>query len=341
VSDKRDFTVVGENIHCTRIYKVGGRFVRATGDSGAILYGEKGEERHLAVPDVFIQGEDWKSGKVKHTAVGIWQGRNGVDESDRQGGMNYLMHMAQRQEDAGASYLDLNVDEYGGDVEDRIEAVKWLVEVVQPSVSIPMSIDSSNIEIIKAGLSLCDPSRGKPLVNSVSLEREAAIDVAREAGALVIASAMGAGSMPSTIGDRSRNLEQLVGKLKKAGFEDNEIYLDPLIFPISVDPENGNVILKCMIELRRKLGERIHFAPGLSNISFGMPNRKLLNRVFSYICREAGMDGGIVDPLQVSGAILDELDPGDPSFQLARSVLTGEDEYGMNYIAAAREGRLH
>lgn len=341
MSEKRDFTVVGENIHCTRIYKVGGRFVRAKGDAGAILYGDKGAERRLSVPDVFIQGEDWTLGKVKHTAVGIWQGRNGVDESDRKGGMNYLIHMAQRQEHAGASYLDLNVDEYGGDVEDRIEALKWLVEVVQPAVSIPMSIDSSNIEIIKAGLSLCDRSRGKPLVNSVSLEREAAIDVAREAGALVIASAMGASSMPSGIADRIGNLEQLIGKLKNYGFEDAEIYLDPLIFPISVNPENGNVILKCMMELRTKWGEQIHFAPGLSNISFGMPNRKLLNRVFSYICREAGLDGGIVDPLQISEAILDELDPGDQSFQLARAVLTGEDEYGMNYIAAARDGRLH
>ncbi len=340
VSDKRDFTVVGENIHCTRIYKVGGRFVRAKGDKDVILYGEKGEERDLAVPDAFTQSEDWKSGKVKHAAVGIWQGRNGVDENERRGGMDYLAYMARRQEQAGASYLDLNVDEYGGDVQERIEALKWLVEVVQPAVSIPMSIDSSNIEIIEAGLSSCDRSRGKPLVNSVSLEREAAVDVAREAGALVIAGAMGGSSMPSGIEDRIANIERLVGKLRKAGFEDTEIYLDPLIFPISVDPENGNVILKCIREIRTKWGEQIHFAPGLSNISFGMPNRRLLNRAFSYLCREAGLDGGIVDPLQINGAILDELDPDDRSFQLARAVLTGEDEYGMNYIAAAREGKL-
>ncbi len=340
MSEERAFVAIGENIHCTRVFKVGGRYVQKQGDKYVIVFGENRDESHLLIPELFTQSEDWELGKVKHAAVGIWQGQNGATESDRQSGIDYLIYMARRQEEADASFVDLNVDEYGGDIQERIEAMKWLIAVVQPAVTIPMSVDSANIEIIDAGLSMCDSSRDKPLVNSVSLEREAAIDVARDAGAPVVATAMGALSMPDSAEERIGNLEQLVGKLRAVGFEDNTIYLDPLVFPISVNPENGNVILECIGALRSKWGGEIHFAPGLSNISFGMPNRKLLNQVYCYICRKAGLDGGIVDPLQVSRKILDEMNPDDQSFLLARAVLTGEDEYGINYIAAAREGRL-
>jgi cobalamin-dependent methionine synthase I len=340
VSERREFTVVGENIHCTRIYKVGGKFVSSEGDTHVILYGVEGEKRLLPVPDVFTKGEDWNNGKVKHAAVGIWQGINAADENTRQAGVDYLRFMARRQEQSGASFLDLNVDEYGTDAQERIEALKWLVGVVQQAVSVPMSIDSSNVEILEAGLAACDGSRGKPLVNSVSLERLTAVDIAQRAGAVVIAGAMGRTAMPDSKEERLQNLEELFARLRRVGFEDSEIYLDPLIFPISVNSENGTVVLNCIRELRENLGGQIHFAPGLSNISFGMPNRKLLNQVFAYLCREEGLDGGIVDPLQINGQILDGMEAESKSFQLARAVLTGEDEYGMNYITAAREGRL-
>ena len=334
------FIAIGENIHCTRIYKVGGKYVKTleTGEN-VISYLDSGKQMHLPVPDIFVEGEDWKNGKVKHAAVGIWQLLYG-DSAAKKAGKSYLQYMARRQENNGASYLDLNVDEFGSDVSERIGAIKEAAAVIQESSGLPLSIDSSNLEILRAGLSACDGNRGKPMVNSVSLERAGAIDVAREAGAVVVAGAGSEESMPSSMEERVQNFQRLVPMLLDAGITLADIFLDPLVFPVSVDPNNGNSVLDTVKELRETYGSDIHFAPGLSNISFGMPNRKLLNQVFAYLCMERGLDGGIVDPLQINGKILSSLDTGSEAFQLAKAVLTAEDQYGMDYISAAREGRI-
>ena len=163
------FIAIGENIHCTRIYKVGGKYVKTleTGEN-VISYLDSGKQMHLPVPDIFVEGEDWKNGKVKHAAVGIWQLLYG-DSAAKKAGKSYLQYMARRQENNGASYLDLNVDEFGSDVRERIGAIKEAAAVIQESSGLPLSIDSSNLEILRAGLSACDGNRGKPMVNSVSL----------------------------------------------------------------------------------------------------------------------------------------------------------------------------
>ena len=108
----------------------------------------------------------------------------------------------------------------------------------------------------------------------------------------------------------------------------------PRAFPLA------KFVMDAVEDLRNGLGDAIHFAPGLSNVSYGMPNRKLLNQVFTWLCVERGLDGGIVDPLQINETILEELDPDSETFALARGVLTGEDEFGMNYISAFRQGIL-
>jgi 5-methyltetrahydrofolate--homocysteine methyltransferase len=128
--------------------------------------------------------------------------------------------------------------------------------------------------------------------------------------------------------------------LTKAGLSAGDIYLDPLVFPVSVDPGNGRLILDSVEELRKKYGAAIHFAPGLSNISYGMPNRKLINRVFTKLGVQRGLDGGIVDPLQINDSALGKLDEGSEPFQLTRAFLLGEDQFGMSYISAVRAGRI-
>ncbi len=331
------FIAVGENIHCTRIFKVGGKYAR---EDGSIVYSDGGEERILPVPQAFTEGEDWKNGKVKHAAIGIWQALNGTDSEQRQAGVDYIRFMARRQEESDAGFLDLNVDEYGSDVAERLEAIRWLVNAVQSASSLPMSIDSSNMEVLRAGLAECGRGRAKPMVNSVSLERHQAIEIAKQAGACVVAGAGSETSMPSSTEDRVENLDRLVALLDAAGIGHGDIYFDPLVFPISVDPANGRRIMESVAQLRVRYGDQVHFAPGLSNISFGMPRRRLLNQVFTHLCREQGLDGGIVDPLQINGRILDEMDTGSEAYALARAVLTGEDDFGMEYITACREGRI-
>lgn len=331
------FISVGENIHCTRIFKVGGKFA-GIGPSGKafIAYKSGKDDRELPVPAVFTDGADWQNGRVKHCAVAIWQGVYG-DAAGKAAGIDYLQSLARKQEALGATYLDINVDEFSTDVDERRRLIEWTVRTVQQASSIPMSIDSSNGAILRAGLKACDPARGRPMVNSVSLERAESIATAAEFKAVVIASAAGEKDLPSSKDERLANIARLMPMLRSAGFEDEAIHLDPLVFPISVDGENGVRFLDTVRALRETYGPRIHIVAGLSNISFGMPNRKLINQVFTRLAVEAGADGGIVDPVQINARIVAAMDPSDPSFTLASDLLLGRDEFGMAYIEAFRD----
>jgi 5-methyltetrahydrofolate--homocysteine methyltransferase len=334
------FVSVGENIHCTRIYKVGGKFCKEIDDGTyAIHYQTADGEKQLPVPEDFTKSADWENGKIKHCAVAIWHGVYGTG-AGQAAGIDYLQNLAQKQEKSGATYLDINVDEFSTDIAERIKLMVWTVDVVQKAVSIPMSIDSSNIEILKAGLDACDTSRGRPMVNSVSLERADAVEIARAANAVVIASAAGADSLPNSVEERMINIDLICERLESQGFERSAIHVDPLVFPISTDGQNGVRFLDTVKTIREKYGPEIHIVAGLSNISFGMPNRKLINQVYTYLSVEAGGDGGIVDPLQINVEILNSTDTESETFQLAKALLLGEDDYGMNYITAARDGRL-
>ena len=289
------FIGVGENIHCTRIYKVGGKFVKEGPDgSWAICYRAGDEARKLPVPSLFTEGGDWESGKVKHCAVAIWQGNYGNGEAQA-AGVDYIKQLARRQEAAGATYLDINVDEFSTDVDERVKLMQWTVKVTQEAVSIPMSIDSSNEAILEAGLAACDTSRGRPMVNSVSLERQDAIAVAAKYNAVVIASAAGESGLPANTDERMANLDRLIPMLKASGFADGDLHIDPLVFPISVDGNNGNGFLEAVAGVRERFGADVHIVAGLSNVSFGMPGRKLINQVFTYLAVGQGAPGSFDD----------------------------------------------
>lgn len=331
--------VVGENIHCTRVYKVGGAFVKPAGNGHAIVYGGKGEVRQLPIPEVFLKSADWANGKIKHCAVAVWQGLYG-DAAGKTAAEDYLGYLAARQEASDASFLDVNVDEFSTDIEERCRAIRWVAQIVQAKSRLPLSIDSSNPAILRAGLEACDKNRGRPMVNSVSLERQDAIGTSAEFNAVVIASAAGEKDLPADTAQRLANIERLMPMLNAAGLGGASIYIDPLVFPVATDSNNAKGFLDAVSAIRQRYGTEIHITGGLSNVSFGMPGRKLINQVFTWLAVEAGADSGILDPLQMNSRILSAVDTTTEAFGLARALLTGEDMFGVEYITAHREGRL-
>lgn len=337
---EKPFIVIGEKIHCTRIFRTDGNRVAKASEGGfALTYARGGRKKLLPVPDDVVAGPDWAGGKVKHCAVAIRQALRGVGAA-REAGVDYLQALAEEQEQQGAHYLDVNVDEYTSDTAERVETIRWLVGVLQQASRLPLSIDSSQTEVLRAGLAACDRSRGRPMLNSASLERASAIPLTAEFDADVIASAAGEKAMPRTVEERLENLRALVSRLRDLGRPDESLFLDPLVFPVATDGHNGLLFIQAVAAIRREFGSAVHITGGFSNVSFGLPNRKLINEVFTWLAREAGADSGIVDPGQINATILDALDTKSEAFQLARALLMNEDEFGAEFIAAAREGRI-
>jgi 5-methyltetrahydrofolate--homocysteine methyltransferase len=330
------FIVVGENIHCTRIVKREGTRTTTLADGRTgVVFGNQA----MPVPGAWqTVSPAYAQGNIKHAALAIWQMRNGQGE-DRLLGEKYLLWMAERQVRSGAHFLDVNVDEYSTDPAEAAAVMAFVVDFLGRHFDTPLSIDSSTPNVLRVGLQHCRRDIREPMLNSVSLERPAVADIAAEFKANVIVNAAGEAGMPADAEERLGNLRRIIAILHQLGVPAEKMHLDPLVLPISTDPANGQHFLEATRRARAEF-PGVHLSGGLSNISFGMPNRKLLNMVFALICTEAGTDGGIIDPVSMSPKALSEQDPTSEPFRLAKAVLTGEDMFGMEYITAHREGKL-
>ena len=339
---EKAFIVVGENIHCTRIRLTTGKSVIDMPDGRkAVAFKSDGKPAALPIPADIVAGEEFAGGKVRHVMVAAWQGMYGATDADKAAGVAYIQSLAREQEAQGASFLDVNVDEFSRtDASENVKAVKWVAGIVQAASKIPLSIDSSNPLVLEAGLAACDTSRGKPMVNSVSLERAALVPVAAAGGACVIAGASGAERMPETKQERIDNLFALAVLLKDNGIAIPDTYFDPLVMTISADGANGLKVIDTIRAVREHFGPSAHFAPGLSNVSYGLPKRPLINQVFARLCQDAGCDGGIVDPAQINAKILAALDLTTEASKHAIALLKGEDDFGMEFITAVREEKI-
>ena len=341
VDSPEDFTIVGENIHATRVLLRNGRRV-VTLDDGteAVPFkGESDEQLYLAVPEWFKSTQPYEQGQIKHFMIAMRQCISD-DPREREEGAAYLCYEARRQVAAGAKYLDINPDEVHYDLETQKRCMRSAVETVQEVSPIPLSVDSSSSELITEGLAACDGRAGRPIINSVAPERPETLDMIKEHDARVIVMATSGTGMPQNAEERVENAVAIVDQLGARGVPLSDVFVDAIIFPISVDAQNGNHYFDAVRALRENYGDEVHIGMGLSNVSFGMPNRKLINQAFIYLALEAGVDSGLIDPIQTKiGAVLD-LDTESEPVKLAMDMLLGRDEFCVNYLQAWRDGRL-
>jgi 5-methyltetrahydrofolate--homocysteine methyltransferase len=338
--DDKRFIIIGENVHTTRIVRRPGPFV-LSGEDGreSIAFSdESGRERFLPIPDEEKRTQEYEEGRVKHvrSAVRLAIG----DGPDKQVGVDYLHALAARQVEAGAAFLDVNVDEFSHRLPEQIETMRWLAEDLAPRVGVPLSIDSSNLDIIRTGMEAAGTHCGPPMLNSASLERAEALELGAETGGAVIVTASGASAMPDGTAERVANASAMVERALALGISMDLIYVDPLVFPISVDGRFGEHCLDAIRELRARYGPEVHITGGLSNVSFGIPQRRLINDVFLVLAIEAGADSGIIDPIANDVERALGLDREARPFQLALDVLSGADRNCRAYMKAYRAGEL-
>lgn len=335
----RPFLVIGENIHASRVLKRTGRHaVELEGGEVGIAFDVDGEPHVLPVHPAVAAGKDFAGGKVKHVASAIRWGLDGGAGADAAGA--YVRSLAARQQAAGADWLDLNADEVAPDPALRAEAMAWLVSTVEATADVPVSIDSSDVGVIVAGVAASAQPRGQLLLNSASLERPEVLDIAEAAGAAVVLACSGTSGMPADAEARVRNGVSIVELALARQIPLEACFVDPLVLPVAVAPDAPRHVLEAARQLRAEYGPDLHLTGGLSNVSFGMPARRVLNDAFIDLAAEAGIDSGIVDPVASDLARVFAADGEAASCRLAVDLLLGRDPYGAEYVAAFRAGRL-
>ncbi len=251
----------------------------------------------------------------------------------------FLIEQARLQIESGAHFIDVNC---AVSLEKEKEDLIWLIKTLQDNLEVYISIDSPNPEVIEQALKI---HKGKPFVNSITAESEKLkhmLGILEDKDVFVIALTIDNNGIPDTSEKRIKLAKDLVNSLKQAGIESDNIYIDPLVKPISSESDQAKNFLEAVRMLKQS---GIKTIGGLSNASYGLPARRILNAVFLSLAIEAGMDAVIIDP--VDELIQSGIKAGDKglpfseeTFELAKEALLGEDAYCANYIKAFREGKL-
>jgi len=242
----------------------------------------------------------------------------------------FLQNLARAQAMAGADFIDVNAGTGYGSGQNGKVTMEWLVDVVQEATDKPLAIDSDTPDIIEAALR---KYRGEKLIiNSVTAEPvklELVGRLAAERQSWLIALAMGENGIPDSVEERLSACEMIITYLARLGMPAERLLFDPLVLPIAVDPNQGSVTLKTIEEIKTRYPDA-RTVMGLSNISYSLPNRKLVNRAFLLMAAYAGLDAVILDPL----------DTKMMSLVKVADMLTGKDHSCRSYLRAHRKGTI-
>jgi cobalamin-dependent methionine synthase I len=259
-------------------------------------------------------------GAVINTSV------EGIDDIIEQRDRPALLELARRQIALGSEMLAVNC---GSRLKTEVDDIEWMFRTIQDEIEIPLCIDSPNPEAHRAGLRV--HRHGRPMVDAITAEKariEAIMPLVREYGAMVTALLHDESGMPATAEDRLRVMPVIDAAAKAYGIDRSDIYLDCLVFPISVDQSNARKYL----ESGRRIKEQYpgyKTICGLNNISYGLPGPDNINTAFLAACAANGQDAAYLEITPVTAAAVKSI-----------RLLEGKDENCMEYITAAREGRF-
>ena len=242
----------------------------------------------------------------------------------------FMANLATAQATAGADFIDVNASTGHASLQDKTATMEWLVEVVQAATDKPLAIDSDDPHIIKAGLRRYQGE--KLIINSVTAEPARLTSIgslAAERQAWVVALTMGADGIPDSVEQRLAACELIMTKLTQLGMEAGQVIFDPLVLPIAVDPSHALVTLRTVEQIKSRY-PAARTVVGLSNVSYGLPGRKLVNRAFLLMAAYCGLDAVILDPLDAKAMSLVKV----------ADMLTGKDPLCKGYLRAYRKGNI-
>jgi cobalamin-dependent methionine synthase I len=239
----------------------------------------------------------------------------------------FIQNLAKEQASAGADWLDANA---GTAPQREPDDLIWLVENIQAAVETPICLDSANPKALEVAIKAVNKT---PMINSISLELnriENVLPIVAAHKCPAVALAMDEKGIPKTKDERISIVGRMLEKTRALGIPDSNLYFDPLAMTIGTGTENGLIFFETIREIRKQFPD-VHMTCGLSNISFNMPARSLINRVFLAYAMEAGLDCAICDPNNQD----------IKTTMLAAELLLGQDKHCLKFIRAHRAGAFN
>ena len=239
----------------------------------------------------------------------------------------FFLNEVKAQLEAGANYIDLNS---ARTPETEMEEMHWLLDNILPHSQPDFSIDSSTPEVIEAALKKIN--RPNQLINSTTLEPEKykkIFPLLLKYQTYLIVLLIDENGAPADADQRIRNVEKMQKILKENSIPLDRVYVDPLVFTLSTNNQNALHVVETIREIKTRWPD-LKTTCGLSNVSYGLPNRKLINRNFLVMVTAAGVDSLIIDPLD--SLLMSNL--------YAAKALAGRDESCLDYLTAFRQGKL-
>jgi 5-methyltetrahydrofolate--homocysteine methyltransferase len=239
------------------------------------------------------------------------------------GDFEYVLELAESQINAAAEVLDVNVGFPG------VDDVKLLPETVlaiRGKFDIPLCLDSPNPKAIEAALKVAG---GKCLINSVNGEErsmKALLPIAKEYGAAIIALTMDDDGITHDPAKRLSIAEKILDRAVKAGIKEEDVIVDPLAMAVSADPRACVISLETIKLVRQKLG--LNITQGASNISFGLPNREVLNSAYMALSIMNGLTCPIANPEKIATIVR------------ASDLILGRDDYAIRFVEISQANGL-
>jgi 5-methyltetrahydrofolate--homocysteine methyltransferase len=249
-------------------------------------------------------------------------GRKIMAEEMKVGDYSRVQSDALAQVEAGAHMLDVNA---GIPLADEPRILAESIQLVQSLTDVPLSIDSSIIDALEAGLSVY---KGKALVNSVTGEDESldrVLPLIKKHGAAVVAISNDETGISEDIDERYKVAKKIVERAADYGIPACDVVVDPLVMPIGAINSAGREVLKLIYRLRTEL--KVNTTCGASNVSFGLPNRNGFNGAFISMAIQAGMTSAITNPLHAEVV----------AASLGADVMLGKDPDCARWIRQFRE----
>lgn len=247
-------------------------------------------------------------------------GKKKLAEALKAGDLDVIRKEALAQVQAGADILDVNAGAFGVD---EVSLLPKAVQAVMETVDVPLCLDSSSHDALEAALKVY---KGKPLVNSVTGEEQSLkriLPLIKEYGAAVVGLVQDEDGIPKDTERRVRVAHKLVEKVEGAGIPRQDLVIDCLAFAVGAEPASGVAVIEAIRRIKAELG--VNMTMGASNVSFGLPDRELINSAFVVMAVAAGATCLIADVAKVRPIIL------------AADLVLSRDQRARRYIEAYRQ----